>query len=62
MQRILADYPTVKKFDLAAQFCDDKRCTAMQNGELLYRDEDHLSLAGAQHIAPGLVDVILSRP
>lgn len=35
-----------------ARLCDQKTCNAMEGGALLYRDRDHLSIAGANYIAP----------
>jgi hypothetical protein len=56
--KILRDYPTVKVFDAAAYFCDEKKCTAVANNKVLYHDPDHLSLDGARFISKDLVNVI----
>ena len=45
----------VKVVDLAEAFCDAEQCYAIRDGEALYFDDDHMSLAGARlasrHIA-----------
>lgn len=56
--RVLQDYPEVKVFDAAAELCDDKYCRAMQDGELLYRDNTHLSLQGSEYMASKLAAAI----
>jgi SGNH domain-containing protein len=38
-------------FDIAALLCDQSQCTVMPEGRLLYRDRNHLSLAGSRHVA-----------
>jgi peptidoglycan/LPS O-acetylase OafA/YrhL len=54
MQRIVSDYPSVQLFDLAEYLCDEDLCYAQKDGLLLYRDDNHLSPAGARYIAPAL--------
>ena len=61
MWAIIEDYPTVKVFDLASELCDGRSCSAMRDGKLLYRDDNHLSPAGGQLIAPNLINVILEK-
>lgn len=55
---VLKDYPTVKVFDAAAQLCDTEWCWAMKDGQMLYRDDDHLSLDGARLMARGLAKLL----
>ncbi|OLP05024.1 acyltransferase family protein [Rhodoferax antarcticus] len=55
---VLRDYPTVKIFDAAAELCDDKWCWAMKDGNMLYRDDDHLSVQGSEYIARTLSKLI----
>lgn len=57
---VLKDYPAVKAFDAAAPLCDKQWCWAMKDGQMLYRDDDHLSLSGAQMMATRLMS-LLSR-
>jgi peptidoglycan/LPS O-acetylase OafA/YrhL len=51
MTHIVADYPGVLLVDAAKPFCDDQWCWAMKDGQLFYRDDDHLALNGAKLVA-----------
>lgn len=44
---VLKDFPAVKVWDPARLLCDEQFCWAMKDGTMLYRDDDHLSLAGS---------------
>jgi len=51
--KVLSD--SAAKYDAAlvdptSQFCDAERCAVVKNGIVLYRDEDHLSQAGAKSL------------
>lgn len=52
---VLRKFPSVRVFDIASLFCDDSLCWAEQDGKLLYRDGDHLSLFGSEVVAQALV-------
>ena len=58
MSMVKTDYPSVIVLDAAAQFCDAGWCWAMKDGKMLYRDDDHLSLAGARMVAADLVKLL----
>lgn len=60
MARILADYPQVKIFDMAQYLCDNAYCHASKDGVLMYRDDNHLSEAGARMMASPLHRLIFS--
>ena len=49
------DYPGVVLFDTEKLFCDDKWCWARIDGQLLYRDSDHLTREGSNLVARELV-------
>ena len=55
---VLKDFPSVKIFDAAAELCDDKWCWAMKDGNMLYRDDVHLSVQGSEYIARTLSKLI----
>jgi peptidoglycan/LPS O-acetylase OafA/YrhL len=59
---VLKEFPTVKLFDAAAQFCDDKWCWAMKDGKILYRDGDHLSQQGSRIIGKELAKLLAPAP
>lgn len=48
---ILRDFPEVRVFDPTDALCDDKYCWVMKDGQMLYRDNNHFSLAGSRYIA-----------
>jgi peptidoglycan/LPS O-acetylase OafA/YrhL len=58
IQEVVKDRPDVKVFDTAQQFCDANWCWAMKDGEVLYRDDDHLSIAGSIFVAKRLIELI----
>lgn len=41
--------------DSAARFCDAQNCTLIADGVSLYRDDDHLSRAGADRLVPDIL-------
>lgn len=48
-------HPQVMLWDAAAAFCDDRACYGMREGQLLYRDPGHLSLAGSRYLGERLI-------
>lgn len=56
--RVAKDYPNVTLFDAAAPFCDDTWCWAIKDGQMLYRDDDHLSVEGSKFLAQELIKVL----
>jgi hypothetical protein len=48
----LALWPNVTIEHPAPYLCDAQLCPGIENGQLLYRDGDHLSLSGARRLAP----------
>jgi peptidoglycan/LPS O-acetylase OafA/YrhL/lysophospholipase L1-like esterase len=58
MANVLADYPQVKIFDMSKYLCDEQFCYVEKNGALMYRDDNHLSEAGASMMAPYLYRLI----
>lgn len=58
VQSVLKDYPAVKAFDAAAPLCDKEWCWAMKDGQMLYYDDDHLSLDGSRLIATEMVRLL----
>jgi peptidoglycan/LPS O-acetylase OafA/YrhL len=53
---ILSERPDVKVIDLAQALCDGEWCFGSKNGILLYIDDDHLSLRGAEYVVKKLWD------
>ncbi|MEI6746334.1 MAG: acyltransferase family protein [Methylococcaceae bacterium] len=48
---ILKEFPEVNVWDTLPTFCDAEYCWAMKDGEILYRDSDHLNVAGSFYLA-----------
>lgn len=59
---VLARYPMIAQFDPMPFICAEAQCLGRQDGVLLYRDDDHLSLDGAywlgEKIAPRVHDLM----
>ena len=55
---ILNEYPKVKVLNTADILCDDKSCYGMLDGKILYRDNDHLSLAGGKLLSKELIKLL----
>ena len=54
IEEVLLSYPSVIVYDPLESFCDNSKCYAMRNGLMLYRDDDHISIAGAGAVLDGL--------
>lgn len=57
--KVLADFPQTILVDGAKSLCDDQWCWAMKDGELLYLDDDHLSIYGARLVAQAIRPYLL---
>ena len=55
---VLADYPEVQLFDPTPLFCDAEKCHGMHEGQILYRDFDHLTPEGSAYVASYLVPLL----
>ena len=54
VSRVLRDVPQVRAWDTSRELCDGEYCWAMKYGELLYRDDVHLSEAGSRFMGERL--------
>ena len=50
IQRVKLDLPMMEIFDTPKYLCDDEKCFAKINSNILYSDKNHLSPAGAKYI------------
>lgn len=50
LQRIVAAHPGAVLIDPNNALCDEKQCAVIKDNELLYFDDNHLSLAGAARV------------
>jgi len=53
--RVLKKFPGVKRWDPTRVLCDDQYCWAMKDGTMLYRDANHLSMAGSLYLGERFV-------
>lgn len=44
--QLMREFPTVELFETAPHLCDQRYCSAMRDGRLMYRDTNHLSYEG----------------
>lgn len=49
--KLKRDFPLVRVFDPLPYFCDSSVCFATKAGHVLYRDDNHLSAAGAAYLS-----------
>jgi len=47
---LVAAHPGTRMFNPLSLFCDDTLCRSVVDGKVLYTDDDHLSLAGAEYV------------
>lgn len=52
--QLSAEFPQVKVFHPSSYLCDDFFCFAVKDGQMLYRDDNHLSDQGSSHIGQKL--------
>lgn len=52
IMNVAKNYPNVRVVDIAKLFCNESKCSPVQNGELLYQDISHLNYKGSKYVAP----------
>ena len=58
IKKIAKEFTNVKVFDLSSLFCNNNHCTMKIGNNLLFRDDNHLNLAGSRFVAPFIADQI----
>ncbi|MGY2294226.1 acyltransferase family protein [Pseudomonas yamanorum] len=58
VDKVMKDFPAVTLFDTQAKLCDSEWCWAMIDGQVMYRDDDHLSAKGSEFMAKDLMPII----
>ena len=53
---VLKDFPNVIAIDPTELFCDQEYCYGKRNNDILYQDDDHLSLAGSDLVGKYIID------
>jgi hypothetical protein len=59
---VLAKFPTARYWDPIPLLCDERMCYAKRDGVLLYRDKNHLSLAGSEYLGRSFATEAPPRP
>ena len=59
--RVAAHTPALSVVDPLPVFCDDVQCAGVRDGRLLYADDNHVSLVGADKLAPLVFETLQSR-
>jgi hypothetical protein len=59
---VLANYPTVHRYDPMNALCHNNQCAIMTNGYALYIDTNHLTSYGASLVAADLWKKVLTYP
>jgi hypothetical protein len=59
-EAVLHRFPSVVAIDLSKRFCDAIACRAVVDGVILYRDNDHLNMQGAEYAGEWLRDILIS--
>jgi hypothetical protein len=60
IQALKKKIPRLQLLDPAQLLCDKNWCYAKKNGELLYADDDHLSVYGSRYVAQQFNDQIIN--
>jgi hypothetical protein len=58
---ILSRHPSVRLVDPTSRFCDANVCRGASDGEIWYRDFDHLSEAGSHLVAQDILPLLADR-
>lgn len=56
---VLKDFPEVRSVDPNSLLCDESLCHALRDGQLLYRDDDHLNAFGARLVLQAVVERLI---
>ena len=56
--RVFADYPQVRVFDMASKLCGAEHCYSVIDNVLIYRDSAHLGYDGSKFIGNFMVPLI----
>ena len=57
-----ASHPFLTVIDPESLFCDTAVCSGYRDGQLLYADDNHLSVLGSKRVAPVILDALLLGP
>jgi len=55
LNQVLTRHTDVGWIDLAPLLCSQDTCSMARNGQLLYRDNNHLNILGSQYVGAQIV-------
>ena len=55
LKKVSSQIPSVKFMQLRDILCNDKECSMVKNGVLMYRDSNHLNIPGSQYVGSQIV-------
>lgn len=58
LKKVASDYDNVTLFNAFDSLCNKEICPIVKDGQVLYRDDNHVSNAGARLLAKNLLNVI----
>ena len=58
IKRAVQPHERVTMIDLSSHFCDAQTCNMARDGELYYRDKNHLNAIGSRYVGEKIVDLI----
>lgn len=61
MAATVAGLEKIKVIDARPYFCNDKNCFAFKNGDFLYADDDHYSVAGSLYLAQATEEILFGE-
>ena len=61
MEKLFAHNPGLVLLDPEPLFCSKTTCFGIRNGQLLYSDDDHLSVAGSKYVASELSSLVFKK-
>ncbi len=58
LEQAAADYQNVKTLDFNDIICPEKQCNAMQNGQIVFRDNQHLTQAYVSSLSEKVIELL----
>ena len=58
LKKVAKDYDNVTLFNAFDSLCNEETCPIVKDGQVLYRDDDHVSNAGSRLLAKDLLNII----
>lgn len=59
LRAVIAEDPRIRMLETWRHFCNDRECSMVRQGSVLYRDSNHLNILGSQYLA---LEIIAENP